>query len=218
MDYGGGLPPVNLNPAGFGPKGLEVMGKHSDLIKPDGMLDRHWEFCLAYMKNPNATAAYMEVYPDASVESAGTAGHRLLQSDEIQSVMQTYWRNRAMGVDELFYHLAEIARGIPAEYYHSDGRLNFEKLKRDGKTQLVAGITENRNGRSFKLQDRQRALEMIGRGMGAFMDAKNEGVQEIIVTLQGLTQQPPPPAISASSPPALGGGDTAVEGEYTDGD
>jgi hypothetical protein len=157
-------------------------------------------------------------YPDASVESAGSNGHRLLQSAEIQSVLQTYWRNRAMGVDELFYHLAEIARGIPAEYYHSDGRLNFEKLKRDGKTQLVAGITENRNGRSFKLQDRQRALEMIGRGMGAFMDAKNEGVQEIIVTLQGLTQQPPPPAISASSPPALGGGDTAVEGEYTDGD
>ena len=152
--------------------------------KPDGMSNKHYAFCLEYLKCYNATHAYMEVY-NCSRATAGANGHELLKRTEIQKFLKTYWRTNAMGIDELFEHLADMARGLGPEFY-VDGKLDFAKVKAAGKTNLIAGITEYGKRTAYKLYSREKALEMIARGAGAFKDQLNQtGDITVQVTIKG---------------------------------
>lgn len=180
--------------------------------KPDALNHKQWQFCINYMSGMSATVAYQKAY-HCGFRVAGTNGHRLLKNAVIQSILQDYWQSQRMGIDELFYHLADIARGLGAEYFDENGRLDFRKLKQHNKTHLIADVRENRNGRSYRFHDRLRALEMIGRGWGAFTDNINQSDDiQIHVTIGGEN----PAGLNAPTPPIILPPAAGNEGETDD--
>lgn len=149
--------------------------------RPDGMTDKQWMFCLEYVKDFNATRAAKAA--GYSENTAQVIGSENLSKPLIKQALNQIFTSSAMGVEELFHHLSKIGRGLPEKYFDKFGNINFRKLKEDGMTDLIQGVTETAAGKSFRIYDRQRALEMIGRGHAAFTD-RTIGDQDVNITVK----------------------------------
>ena len=100
-----------------------------DLIKGD-LNERHKKFAEAYAESLNATKAYLEAYPDASVETAGVNGCKLLKNTKIdayiKSLISEQRRIRILSVEEAQTILCDIAM---IEKERSSDRINaLDKL------------------------------------------------------------------------------------------
>ena len=67
-------------------------------------------FCEAYLKNWNATKAYMEVYPDSSYESASSNAYRVMGNDGVKEYLKNALAERIMTTPEVLARLADRAR------------------------------------------------------------------------------------------------------------
>ena len=111
----------------------------------------------------------------AGYSTPGKAGHRLSKNVEIRAEIAARTASRAMSADEALQRLADRARVSLADFYDvdDDGNLvlNLQRARETGKLELLDGITcDARGNLILKLPDRTRALELIGRNLGLWVD------------------------------------------------
>jgi len=123
-----------------------------------------------YFKCWNATEAARR----AGYANPNTAGPRLLLNDGIKEKIQSRLNELVMSSDEVLIALSEIAHGTIEDFMNvkDDGKLEFDfkKAKETDKLKLINRVTPTREGLKVELQDRMKALELIGRHHGLFKD------------------------------------------------
>lgn len=120
--------------------------------------------------NMNGTEAYLKVYPGSSYESARRSASDLLTKPDIREEVNRRLTEKHMGADEVLARLAEQAKGIAGNYVTEAGKLDFKKLKEDGKGYLIQSIEPTKFGTKVQFPNSQTALLNIGKQHGLFAD------------------------------------------------
>ncbi|MHA1225218.1 MAG: terminase small subunit [Candidatus Hodarchaeales archaeon] len=139
-------------------------------------------FCAEYLKDLNATQATIRAGYSKNVKSARLTGHRMLTNDKVQREIQRLIKKREkrteitqdMVLQELailafsdFRHYGQIKEDGSLEFYP------FRKIKGQ-RTRAIESMNEsvNKNGRtmSLKLHSKTKALEMLARHLGMFVE------------------------------------------------
>jgi phage terminase small subunit len=131
---------------------------------------KHQQFASEYLKNLNATRAYMKVYPAASYETARRNGSELLTNTDIAQEVKRRLDENAMTADEVLARLAEYGRAEYSPYITSDGSVNIAKLIEDDKGHLIKSVKETEHGRMYEFYDAYAAVVQIGKYHKMFVE------------------------------------------------
>lgn len=146
------------------------------------MTEKQKIFADEYLIDLNATRAYRVAYPSVKKdESAATAGGRLLRNVDvanyIQERMEIRQRRTEVTQDRVIQELAAIAFARATDYVtvKSNGPAAMVCIKStdelsEDQVRAIAGIKEGANGIEIKLNDKEKALEMLGRHLGMWND------------------------------------------------
>ena len=136
-----------------------------------------------YLIDLNATRAYRVAYPSVKKdETAAAAATRLLKNVKVQQYISERMKERQQRTeitqDMVVEELAAIAFARATDYVQV---LNDETgsavvaVKNtsglsDKQVRAIAGIKEGANGIEIKLNDKEKALELLGRHLGMWND------------------------------------------------
>lgn len=142
-------------------------------------------FADEYLIDLNATRAYRAAYPNCKKDSsADAAARKLLGNTRIQTYISEQMKERQKRTeitqDRVIQELAQIAFARITDYVEvqSDGAKNIvvvkptEELSKN-QVSAIAGINQGKNGIEIKLNDKEKALEMLGRHLGMWNDKIN---------------------------------------------
>jgi len=157
-------------------------------------------FCDEYLIDLNATRAYKIAYPNVKKdETAAAAGARLLRNVNVQNYIDRKMKEREKRTeitqDKVLKELAKVAFANAADYARVVEKEYIEEIKDDegnivgqetrtykaveieptnnldkDKQAAIAGIKHGTAGIEIKLNDKIKALELIGRHLGMFND------------------------------------------------
>ncbi len=139
-------------------------------------------FADEYLIDLNATRAYKVAYPKVKKdETAAANSSRMLRNDKVEDYIQKRMKDREKRTeitqDMVLKELAKIGFADVTDFVtiENKGILRVVEVKptdempRD-KMGAIAGIKEGANGIEIKLNDKGKALELIGRHLGMFKD------------------------------------------------
>lgn len=157
-------------------------------------------FCNEYLIDLNATRAYKAAgYSVKSDNAAGVEGHKLLRNPKIDLYLNQRMKEREKRTeitqDKVLKELAKIGfanatdyarvvekmvmrKIIDSEgkeigeepYYYKDVELVLTENLEEDKRAAIASIKQGANGIEVKPNDKVKALELIGRHLGMFLD------------------------------------------------
>lgn len=130
-----------------------------------------------YLQCYNATEAARRAGYQGSDIVLGSVGCENLKKPKIAKAISEYFAASAMGRDETLARLGEQARTDLGDYIDAAGYVDVDKLKGDGKTHLIKKYEMTRlaggNIRvKIEVHDPQRALELIGKHHGLFVERR----------------------------------------------
>ena len=146
------------------------------------MTEKQKIFANEYLIDLNATRAYRAAYPSVKKdETAAAAATRLLKNVNVQKYIQERMHERQQRTevtqDMVVNELAAIAFARATDYIeiHSNGVCSTVVIKpttdlSDQQIRAIAGIKEGANGIEIKLNDKEKALELLGRHLGMWND------------------------------------------------
>lgn len=164
------------------------------------LTEKQKRFCDEYLIDLNATRAYKSAYPNIKKdETAAAAGARLLRNVKVENYISQRMKDREKRTEitqdrvlkELarigFANAADFAKVVEKEYEEvtkdEEGNTIDKKIKTyktveievtdsvdTDKQAAIAGIKMGANGIEVKLNDKVKALELIGRHLGMFVD------------------------------------------------
>lgn len=173
-------------------------------------------FCDEYLIDLNATRAYKAAYKNVTKdETAAVNGSRLLRNAKVESYIEQRMKEREKRTEitqdkvlkELakigFANVADYARVVEKEYKEnivdSEGNIIDKQIKTyktvdmeltdnltEEQQKVISEIKQTRNGIEVKLNDKVKALELIGRHLGMFTDkVEHSGVigSEVNITI-----------------------------------
>ena len=135
-------------------------------------------FADEYLIDLNATRAYRVAYPSVKKdEVAAAAAARMLRNVKVAEYIQERIAERQKRTevtqDMVVQELAAIAFARATDYATVAGGIvrikNTEDLT-DEQIRAIAGIKEGANGIEIKLNDKEKALELLGRHLGMWND------------------------------------------------
>lgn len=157
-------------------------------------------FCDEYLIDLNATRAYKAAYKNVTKdETAAVNGSRLLRNAKVESYIEQRMKEREKRTEitqdkvlkELakigFANVADYAKVVEKEYEEnivdSEGNVVDTQIKTyktvdmeltdnltEEQQKVISEIKQTRNGIEVKLNDKVKALELIGRHLGMFTD------------------------------------------------
>lgn len=135
-------------------------------------------FADEYLIDLNATRAYKVAYPKVKRnETAAVNGSRSLRNANVAAYIEKRMKDREKRTeitqDMVLQELAKIGFADITDFVTIEGA--FVRVKQTAdipreKLGAVAGIKEGANGIEIKLNDKEKALELIGRHLGMFRD------------------------------------------------
>lgn len=135
-------------------------------------------FADEYLIDLNATRAYKVAYPKVKKdESARANGSKLLTNTNVAAYIEKRMKDREKRTeitqDMVLQELAKIGFSNVTDFVTIEG--TWVKVKPTAempqdKLGVIAGIKEGANGIEIKLNDKEKALELIGRHLGMFKD------------------------------------------------
>lgn len=142
------------------------------------MTEKQKIFADEYLIDLNATRAYKVAYPSVKKdETAAQAGSRMLRNvkvaDYIAERMQERQKRTEITQDMVLQELAAIAFAKATDYaeIRNDRVLIKDTADlSDIQVKAIAGIKEGKFGIELKLNDKEKALELLGRHLGMFKD------------------------------------------------
>lgn len=145
------------------------------------MTEKQKRFADEYLIDLNAARAYAAAYPGArKAASAANGGSRLMKNRDVRSYIKRRIDERAQrtGVnqDMVIKELARIAFARIDDYVCiEDGEVIVKPTSDIGEEKIgaVAAIKEGTRGIEIKMNDKVRALELLGRHLGLFSDRQD---------------------------------------------
>lgn len=146
------------------------------------MTEKQKLFADEYLIDLNATRAYRVAYPSVKRdETAKSAGSRMLTNVNvakyIKERMEERQKRTEVTQDRVVEELAAIAFSKATDYVEirSNGVTGVVIIKptselSDAQIRAIAGIKEGANGIEIKLNDKEKALELLGRHLGMWND------------------------------------------------
>lgn len=142
------------------------------------MTEKQKIFADEYLIDLNATRAYRVAYPSVKKdETAAQAGSRMLRNVKVASYIQERMEERQKRTeitqDRVLEELAAIAFAKATDYAEvKEGQVIIKDTANLDKQQAraIAGIKEGKFGIEVKLNDKEKALELLGRHLGMFKD------------------------------------------------
>lgn len=162
------------------------------------LTDKQELFVIEYLIDLNATQAYKRAgYSVKSDKAAATEGSKLLRNPKIQNAIKEKMKEREARTeitqDRVLRELAKIGFADITDFVTIDGP--FVEVKQTGtmppeKIGAIAGIKEGANGIEIKLNDKGKALELMGRHLGMFKDKiEVTGLEEEKSKLDNILKQ-----------------------------
>ena len=142
------------------------------------MTEKQKIFANEYLIDLNATRAYRVAYPSVKKdETAAAAATRMLRNVKVAVYIQERMRERQKRTeitqDRVLQELAAIAFAKATDYAEvEDGQVIIKDTVNLDEQQVkaIAGIKEGKYGIEVKLNDKEKALELLGRHLGMFKD------------------------------------------------
>ncbi|MBU5416520.1 terminase small subunit [Anaerobutyricum soehngenii] len=142
------------------------------------MTEKQKIFANEYLVDLNATRAYRVAYPSVKKdETAAAAATRMLRNVKVAAYIQERMRERQKRTeitqDRVLQELAAIAFAKATDYAEvEDGQVIIKDTVNLDEQQVkaIAGIKEGKYGIEVKLNDKEKALELLGRHLGMFKD------------------------------------------------
>lgn len=162
------------------------------------MTEKQKIFADEYLIDLNATRAYRKAYPSVKRdETAAQAGSRMLRNVKvaayIQERMQERQKRTEITQDRVLQELAAIAFAKATDYAEvTDECAKIKDTKDLDEQQIraIAGIKEGKFGIEVKLNDKEKALELLGRHLGMFKDkVEVSGLEEEKKKLGDILEQ-----------------------------
>ena len=166
------------------------------------MTEKQKIFADEYLIDLNATRAYRVAYPSVKKdETAKSAGSRMLTNVNVAKYiserMQERMQRTEVTQDMVVKELAAIAFARATDYVEirSNGVCSTVVIKpttdlSDQQIRAIAGIKEGANGIEIKLNDKEKALELLGRHLGMWNDKiKVDGEVTTNNPFEGLTTE-----------------------------
>ena len=162
------------------------------------MTEKQKIFADEYLIDLNATRAYRKAYPSVKRdETAAQAGSRMLRNVKvaayIQERMQERQKRTEITQDRVLQELAAIAFAKATDYAEvKDECVKIKDTKDLDEQQIraLAGIKEGKFGIEVKLNDKEKALELLGRHLGMFKDkVEVSGLEEEKKKLGDILEQ-----------------------------
>ena len=139
-------------------------------------------FADEYLIDLNATRAYKVAYPKVkNDETASAAGARLLRNVKVEDYIQKRMKDREKRTeitqDMVLKELAKIGFADVTDFVSIEDKGAYKAVQVKSTAEMpgdklgaIAGIKEGANGIEIKLNDKGKALELIGRHLGMFKD------------------------------------------------
>ena len=162
------------------------------------MTEKQKIFADEYLIDLNATRAYKVAYPKVKTDkTAAQAGSRMLRNVKveryIQERMQARQERTEITQDRVLEELAAIAFARTTDYAEvKDGRVLLKNTENLNEQQIraIAGIKDGKYGIEIKLNDKEKALELLGRHLGMFKDkVEVSGLEDEKKKLADILQQ-----------------------------
>lgn len=162
------------------------------------MTEKQKTFADEYLIDLNATRAYRKAYPSVKKdETAAQAGSRMLRNvkvaEYIAERMQARQERTEITQDRVLEELAAIAFARATDYAEvKDDQVFIKDTAGLSENQIkaVAGIKQGKFGIEVKLNDKEKALELLGRHLGMFKDrVEVSGLEEEKTKLSDLIRQ-----------------------------
>jgi phage terminase small subunit len=160
----------------------------------EALSDRHKVFVDEYIKDFNASRAYMAAYPDCSADAAPAAGARLLNNVKVERAIDERKAARSKRTeitqDRVLLEIARLAFSDPRTAFNADGSLKPVHQWDDATAASISSIKVKRvmegdtptEVAEIKFWDKGKQLELAGRHLAMFTDkTKVEGGLEAVV-------------------------------------
>lgn len=147
-------------------------------------------FADEYLIDLNATRAYKVAYPRVKKdEVAAVNGSKLLRNTKVAAYialrMQERQKRTEVTQDRVVQELAAIAFARATDYAEViGGTVHIKDTSEldDEQVRAIAGIKEGANGIEIKLNDKEKALELLGRHLGMWNDKLDvKGVEGVVI-------------------------------------
>ena len=173
------------------------------------MTDKQKIFADEYLIDLNATRAYRVAYPSVKKdETAAQAGSRMLRNIKVAKYISDRMKERQerteVTQDRVVQELAASAFAKATDYVEiRGGRVVIKDTSQleDNQIRAIAGIKEGANGIEIKLNDKEKALELLGRHLGMWndkLDIKTPAIDDSIKEMEAYFEQQ---KASGSGPP-----------------
>lgn len=162
------------------------------------MTEKQKIFADEYLIDLNATRAYRVAYPSVKRdETAAQAGSRMLRNVKVAAYIQERMEERQKRTeitqDRVLEELAAIAFAKATDYAEIKGecvRIKDTDTLNEQQIRAIAGIKEGKFGIELKLNDKEKALELLGRHLGMFKDkVEVSGLEEEKKKLGDILEQ-----------------------------
>ena len=173
------------------------------------MTEKQKRFCDEYLIDLNATRAYKAAYKNVTSDIvAATNGGRLLRNAEIQNYisgrMEERQKRTEVTQDRVIQELAAIAFSKITDY--AAVKDDLVKIKdtnelTENQIRAISGIKEGKFGIELKLNDKEKALELLGRHLGMWndkLDIKTPAIDDSMKEMEAYFEQR---KASGSGPP-----------------
>lgn len=150
------------------------------------MTPKQEQFCLEYLKDRNATAAYMRAGYKAKGHAAEANASRLLSNAEIQrfvnKALTEVKQALKIEAEDVLREILKLAKSDVRKLYREDGTLKLPHEWDDDTAAAVAGVdvVETTIGdkespmllttKKVKMWDKKGSLELLGRHLKLFTD------------------------------------------------
>ena len=156
------------------------------------MTPKKKKFAKEYIIDLNATQA--AIRSGYSKKTAKSQGQRLLTDDDIHYQLEKEIKKREKRTeitgDMIVKELATVAFVKESDFYHDDGRVKLLSELTDSQKSALAsfgvksvhiGDGEYEEIPIFKMQDKMKALEMLGKHFGIFEKDNSQSKTELII-------------------------------------
>lgn len=164
------------------------------------MTEKQKRFCDEYLIDLNATRAYKVAYKNVkSDEVAKAAASRLLTNvnvkNYIDDCMEERQKRTEVTQDRVIQELAAIAFSKVTDY--ATVKDDMVKIKdtdelTEKQIRAISGIKEGKFGIELKLNDKEKALELLGRHLGMWndkLDIKTPAIDDSMKEMEAYFEQ-----------------------------
>lgn len=161
------------------------------------MTEKQRIFADEYLIDLNATRAYKIAYTRVKNDEVARANSsRMLTNANVASYiaerMEARQKRTEVTQDRVIEELAAIAFARATDFAQIDGNVVLTDTAdlTESQTKAIAGIKEGKFGIELKLNDKEKALELLGRHLGMFKDKLEvSGLDEEKNKLDDILQQ-----------------------------